>query len=91
MRRMGQRDSRYRVELEPNVRVRMSEFPGWVSQRIMDEISSLAELADLAPIPVSSSIENLAPPLHLAVSDWVVTYLIERRERCIRVTGVEHT
>lgn len=84
---MGPRATRYQIEFDADVRRRLEALPAWLSERISDEVASLAELADLAPIPQVGGLtdELSAPPLRLIVADWTVTYRLRRRDRVLRV------
>ncbi|MBX5482204.1 MAG: hypothetical protein IRZ16_10275 [Myxococcaceae bacterium] len=93
MRRLEISNSAYRVEFAPSVKPLLAAFSRELSARINGELYALAELAELAPIPLLGSLigPHDAPPLHLTVEEWIITYVIDRRGRLIRVVALEPT
>lgn len=89
MRRWSSHPNHYSVEFAPVARARLREFEPDLQARVHQEMEALAELADLAPIPHASTFGDGNPPLHLSLGDLVITYLIERGSRRIRVVDIE--
>ena len=91
MRRFGTARSSYRVEFALSVKPLMAELSPELADRISREVHALAELAELAPIPMVGGFTEAhdAPPLHLTVADWIITYVIDRRGRTVRVIALE--
>lgn len=90
MRRWTPQNQRYSVEFEPALLARLGVFGERLRERIADEMEALAELADLAPLSSYSAAasDDSAPRLHATVDDSVVTYVVERHARRIRVVDV---
>lgn len=91
MRRLAQHPCSYSVEFAGSVSRLLARLPREVKYRITSELHALAELAEVAPI-LHLGVQNddgYALPLHLTVGEWIVTYVIERRGRTVRVIQLE--
>ena len=91
MRRLTQYSKQYKVEFSPRAQAQLKQLPAGLTDEISEQLQSIAELVELAPIPQVGGLtdEREAPPLHLTVGEWVLTYVIERRARKIRVIELD--
>ncbi len=90
MRRWSSDRAGWKVDFAQRVREQIRALPEETRESLHSRLGELAELAQLAPImAVGSFAADSAPPLHLTVDDCVVTYVLDRQGRLVRVVGLD--
>ena len=91
MQTLANKRTSYRVEFAPGVKSLLAKLSPTLTDSVVDEMHALAELAELAPIPsvVDFTEGYNAPPLYLTVDQWIVTYVIDRSRKSVRVINLE--